>query len=585
MRRQTCWSLLLCILGIGIVTQSAFAREGGPVLSDFQVFHGQRVWMDPDGNTQLATIAARSGKWSWQPGSTLSLGYQEAPVWLRYDIKVRGNDPAPFYMELGSAHLDKVEFYLTRLQQGTLKILRYQIAGDLVPENQIHLSHRFPLFELAVNQPGEYQVFIRLKTTGAVIFPVKFKKPEALFTEEMRYQALYGLFFGVMFVLAFYNGMVWAFIRERAYFYNMAFIASSMLYQASMTGFGQFYLWGGNSWMHQKSYLIGVLLSIYFAGRFAIRFLDLRNRLPLLEKVTFYLLHGFVILLIPVVFLPELQVIDLVYVLEMMVCVYSVVVMVQQCLVGNYWARYLLAGWSILILGTLAFVASRIGWFPFTPEIEYIHTTGLALGNLVVTTALAARIQKERVGRQEAVARAVSLEHATLTDALTGIGNRRYLDNQFPSLVRQCYQHRTSLAVLVVDADYFKKINDRFGHLAGDQCLRKLADILRKFARRDLDVLVRYGGEEFVLVLPVSDLNGSLSVAEDIRRGVSAGRIILGGKPLRLTVSIGLYVCVPDTRTTPEGMMQKADQALYLAKKNGRNRVEVHSDEYSVVNA
>ena len=624
MSSRSFWGLVFSLVGIFIIFPCLSYGDSSRSAPLFRVADGYSYWIDTRQNADaISRVALQSRSWVHRPHASVNLGYQQQPVWLRFDVKAFHPQNIQLLMELGSSHLDQVEFYLTQIQDGAVSVLSSRVTGDQLGNSNALLKHRFPLFATNLRQPGDYQVFVRVSTTSSIIFPVDFKRPEAFFPEEAKIQVFYGLFFGMMFVLAFYNGMVWAFLRERAYLYNMAFIVFAMLYQSTINGFGSFYLWQNNAAINQKAYMVGTLLTMYFAGRFAIRFLDLRSRLPRLERFTFYFLQIFLFMLVPALLLPEHRVVGIIYFLETSVCFYAIAVLVHQCLTGNYWARYLLAGWSILILGALSFVASRIAWIEYTPAIEYLHAAGFSFGNLLVTSALAARIQKERIGKHLALEKALhlaqevtqltlekeqmeasareelewrveqktetlnlmlrqlqssnkKLEHATITDSLTGIGNRRFLDASFQGVIDQCQLHRTSLGVLVIDADYFKRVNDMHGHLVGDRCLQHIASILQRSARRNLDLLVRYGGEEFILVLPATDSNGVLTIAEEIRQSIESDSLSIQGKEIRLTVSVGVHVSVPDATDDAESLLLKADEALYTAKRKGRNRVEVY---------
>ncbi len=164
-----------------------------------------------------------------------------------------------------------------------------------------------------------------------------------------------------------------------------------------------------------------------------------------------------------------------------------------------------------------------------------------------------------------------ALEMALL-DALTGLYNQRYLASHLSGLVEQ--SQGRPLAVLMVDADHFKRVNDQFGHAVGDRALRLIADTLRANTRA-FDSLARYGGEEFVVVMPGTDLADARMVADRLRDAVqNAVMEATPGVPVPLTVSIGIG-CTFGEMITPEELLHRADTALYAAKRGGRNRVEL----------
>jgi diguanylate cyclase (GGDEF)-like protein len=173
-----------------------------------------------------------------------------------------------------------------------------------------------------------------------------------------------------------------------------------------------------------------------------------------------------------------------------------------------------------------------------------------------------------------------------LTDPLTQLHNRRYLDRRLEEELARANRYKQPLSCLFVDADHFKQINDSHGHQVGDLVLRELACRISSQLRAS-DIATRYGGEEFALLLPQTSLEEALLLAERIRLEVAAHSISLGDdEAIRLTVSIGVSELLPMLGKTHhkklgQYLLADADQALYLAKANGRNRIEHLADEKS----
>lgn len=184
-----------------------------------------------------------------------------------------------------------------------------------------------------------------------------------------------------------------------------------------------------------------------------------------------------------------------------------------------------------------------------------------------------------------------SLRQVSLSDGLTGVANRRCLDE---TLRREWLRHarvatvgqrgadplhHTGLALLLIDIDAFKAYNDRYGHSAGDHCLRQVADAIRSATLRLTDLTARYGGEEFAVLLPDTDVEGAEKVARRIMGNIQALNIAHDDSPVapRVTVSLGIAHVGNETRMEAEALLQLADQALYQAKNQGRNRIMVHA--------
>jgi diguanylate cyclase (GGDEF)-like protein len=172
-----------------------------------------------------------------------------------------------------------------------------------------------------------------------------------------------------------------------------------------------------------------------------------------------------------------------------------------------------------------------------------------------------------RIQRAEAEAR-----QASLTDSLTGLWNRRFLHQRLDEEMARSRRHGTPLACVMLDIDHFKAINDTHGHATGDLVLRDVAAILRRHIRKS-DLAVRYGGEEFVLVLFSNNSENAGVVAERIRADVQNQNFGDSGSPLRVTISIGVCSFPDDSVTSSDDLMRRADAALYHAKEAGRNMV------------
>ena len=213
-----------------------------------------------------------------------------------------------------------------------------------------------------------------------------------------------------------------------------------------------------------------------------------------------------------------------------------------------------------------------------------LETANAALGEAkTAAEALSASLEVKVRERTEALETANrQLTELTVTDALTGLANRRHFDLALVEEWARAQRSGQPLALLMVDVDFFKPYNDHYGHQAGDDCLRRVAHFLRGAARRSGDLVARYGGEEFAVVAADTDLAAALSLAEAMRATVAAAAIPHAVTPVAggtATVSIGVAVTVPKFGETPERLLLRADAALYLAKSQGRNRV-AQPDEF-----
>ncbi len=180
-----------------------------------------------------------------------------------------------------------------------------------------------------------------------------------------------------------------------------------------------------------------------------------------------------------------------------------------------------------------------------------------------------------RASQRELEAKNLELVRLTQLDGLTGLSNRRHFDEFLAMEWRRARRSGEHLSLILFDIDHFKKYNDAYGHLQGDECLRTVAGIVKQNIRRPADLAARYGGEEFAVLLPETGLQGAVERAEHIRRAVESAALPHAGSETagHLTISLGVAGQVPAADASPQELIQEADQRLYEAKRGGRNRV------------
>ena len=202
----------------------------------------------------------------------------------------------------------------------------------------------------------------------------------------------------------------------------------------------------------------------------------------------------------------------------------------------------------------------------FTPEACEVFD---AIAAQVAGTIHLARVVRELENANR------KLQALSMQDGLTGIANRRQFDAALQTIWARLVKNSVPLALLMVDADWFKALNDSAGHLHGDECLRALARLCAGCLRDDNDLVARFGGEEFVLLLPGRDLEAAVAVAEALRQAVERERFEHPASPIapHVTVSIGASATWPSEGGDPEGLLLAADRAMYAAKARGRNCV------------
>jgi diguanylate cyclase (GGDEF)-like protein len=224
---------------------------------------------------------------------------------------------------------------------------------------------------------------------------------------------------------------------------------------------------------------------------------------------------------------------------------------------------------NVFMVGALGLALAHAGW-PAADAVYYLTV-------LVITSAVGAFVYQgvERQSRTSFLERGL-LSEMVARDGLTGLKNRGAFDDDYERLWQQAMRERRALALLLIDVDHFKAYNDRYGHQAGDHALRRVAQVVQRFARRPLDIAARYGGEEFLLALYDLGAEHVREIAEELRESVQMLGIQHDDSPEGVvTASIGVSIVSPRSGRSPEGAVQLADEALYGAKRAGRNGIRL----------
>jgi diguanylate cyclase (GGDEF)-like protein len=231
-------------------------------------------------------------------------------------------------------------------------------------------------------------------------------------------------------------------------------------------------------------------------------------------------------------------------------------------------------------------VCRRLKADPATRDIPVIFVTsrdnvedetrGLEVGAVdFITKPVSPPVVRARVRTHVALKRQADLLRSlAFNDGLTGVANRRWFDERLQLEWLRCRRNRQPLALILIDLDHFKAYNDHYGHQAGDDCLRAVAQAMRARLGRPGDLLARYGGEEFVCLLPETPLEGARRKADDLGQVVEALQIAhaCATTASHVTISRGVAATVPSVDQSPAELVQRADEMLYAAKRSGRNR-------------
>ena len=408
-----------------------------------------------------------------------------------------------------------------------------------------------------------------------------------------------GIYYGIMVGLFFYNLILFLSIRDRTFLLYVIYVALFSVAQFCLNGLAFQYWWPNSPDWGNAALLVAMSLGMISMLAFTGSFLGLKHRYPAAYR-TFWLIAAVlsvVTLLIPVVGYRRTIEIETAHVFVIALAILMAAVKVY--LDGYKPARNFLLAWSMLLIGVVVYAAVSFGALPKMFITEYGIQIGSAAEMILLSFALAyrinllrdenSRIQREahdqletRVAERTAELDVAlselqsvnrTLQDFSLRDGLTGVYNRRHFDQDISATVERARARGEPVSLLMADLDHFKQINDRYGHDIGDDCLRAVARCLGAQLRDQAEYVVRFGGEEFVLVLPGADAAAALQRGEQVRAAVAelcAHPEVAG---LACTISVGVSSMDPGSTLTCTDLLRNSDRALYEAKRQGRNRV------------
>lgn len=585
------WAHAACRLAPGEPVSVAACAGGGHVELDQAV----RLRPAQPGETPAAVLRLPASAWSAGTGASANLGIGAAPHWLEARVVNDGAHARNLLLDVGNPTLDRLELHVV---VGERVVARFT-AGDHLPFSARPVAHRHFVFPLELPAGAEARLLLRVDSGGAMQVPLKLWEPPAFLNNEQQALGVHALFAGVMLAMVVYNGFIYLSMRDRTYLWyalSMLAVTGTVL---SLKGLLAQFLWPGMPALNDVALLVCIFANLAFATLFADRFLALR-RLPRAVSAWFRTLAAAgVVGLVLAPWLPYVQTARVAGLLVMVGAASGISVGIYLWWRGEVLARFYTVAWFMFLAGTVLVTLNKMGLLPPLGPVLHAMQAGAAAEALLLSFALAYRFTQERRERFRAQRKLIQvqsranavleqrvrertealqeanrrLQEANSLDGLTQVRNRQFFDDMLALEWQRARRAGSQLCLLMVDGDHFKRINDQHGHLAGDACLRHLAQIYQAGLQRSGDFVARYGGEEFAILLPHADLDSAARLAQRIRQRVEATPLAWEGKHIAFTISIGVAGCVPPDGQDASWLIKQADLALYEAKRQGRNRV------------
>ncbi|OEC33382.1 diguanylate cyclase (GGDEF) domain-containing protein [Pseudomonas cuatrocienegasensis] len=585
------WTLALgCLLGLlgALLTNPAQADTRLDERTAAVPLYGHVDYLlDPRDEWALDDVLDASAP--WRPSSErrdLGFGYVSGPVWLRMRVVSHAQTTHSWRLELDYASLDDVRLYDVGADG-----VRESQGGDTLPYAQRSISHRTPVFEITL-APGERRtLYLRVSSQGSMTLSGSLMNLADFERHSQVSYIAHALYCGVLVALGLYNLLLFLALRERPYLNYVLFMIAFAFSVLSLNGLGAQYVWPQAVPWSNRILPISLTLAALLAMIFARSFLDTRQWLPRLDRVLIALSCAAALALLGTMLLPvqnALQTMSLTGLLVTLTLLISSFVCVGYKVPG---ARLFALAWMMLLSGAVLLALRNFALIPSNFMTLYAMQIGSGLEMILLSFALAARFNElkrqkeaalqlnEKVLAQRVAERTEALETANrrlrdmaLQDPLTGLANRTALQQQLEQALARSQRSGQLLAVMLIDLDGFKPINDQYGHAFGDRVLAQVAERLR-YALRESDLPARLGGDEFVLVCEtVLSPELATQLAQRVLQ-VLGESMSLEGQAISLGASIGIALSLGQEDATE--LIRRADAAMYRAKAAGRNRIEL----------
>lgn len=600
----------LCFLILSLLAQ----REGDTNGSDSGHINSLLFLEDPTAALTASAVALRNHLFVRSLKNSLNFGLSDSAYWVWLTLAPAKVDNHSLRVELGYPHLDELDVY--RMEEG-VPVKQYQV-GDLFPFAVRPIKDR--TFVLPVDfdaNSNNAELLFRVKSKGSIQLPIRVKTDQQYQLDDRNEQLMLGFYYGILLGVLAYNLLLAIGTREPVYGYYCAYAVFLALFQLSQNGLAFEYLWGNHANWHQVSIPFFASMALLFCTRFTQLFLNIsRNNWPGLNIGYWMVMAVFASLAISSFVVDRALVITLVSVAVSLAGIFMISTAYAIYLKGDDNAFFYLLAWTILLFGIVIYATKTLGLVPETFVTEYLVQIGSAIEMVLLSYALADRFNRlrnenvrfnaeakatleSRVEQRTQELRQAILQFEAANDQLhslsqrdpmTGLYNRRYFNEVLHTLNGKMASQSKPLALLMIDIDHFKTINDTRGHLTGDEVICKVAESIQTVIHDDACVSVRFGGEEFVVLLPDYDQHQCLMVAEDLRATVEShcfssevtdDNLNCGENQIsaavsgyfKITISIGIAVGVPRLSVDQTGLelLDQADQALYAAKASGRN--------------
>lgn len=561
----------------------------------------------------------------WQTTRTanLNFGYTADFLWLRFQLVNQTDAPQKLYLLAEFPRLDELTLY--RVNGHNLE--EVNTIGDKHALAVRPLKDFELVFPIQLEAKQSRWIYLKAKTDGTMSLPLSIWQAERFLEHKTRLSLSAGLMLGLLLASAVILISLYVMTRKGYFLMGGLFNLCAWLMLIAVFGLAYRYISDNFQWLSNGLIPASAIVCCIFINLISVKVLGTKQ----LGKFIFVLLRLFVVLsvvtllvslwldygnalmlasCISAVHLSVLFLATLLLKFKYHLPVYKLAGSQLALLLGSYFNLSIIFGANvntlsqIVLFGLCQIVATSLLSFVLIERfiIERDNKVSRQQTELAKAKAneelqsetirikdayqeeLEANIQ-ERTFELEIALRELQdknreLEELNTQDALTGVRNRRYFDKKITMEYRRSRREQTLLSILMLDIDHFKNVNDSYGHLVGDEAIKFVADTIVQQLKRPSDIICRYGGEEFAVLLPNTDPPGALLVAEEIRQAICAKALNTSAGEIKITISCGVFSAIASAQIDPHQYTDNADKALYQAKQAGRNCVVLAENSY-----
>lgn len=598
--------LLLLLLGL-LGTQASAAilltqdSSGMPLNDDIELLE------DIGGQLSINDMADPAIQQRFQPANGLAtVGHSRNPWWVKVSLQRSAEAPAQWWLENAGITIYRLQLYLPDGQGGWAE--RQSGVGTDYASGRDY-PYRRMLFKLPELNNEPLTLYFRSYDPAGNSFPLKIWQLLDLEQQASHENIGFGLVYGVIFALLLYNLFILIALRDRAYLWYVLATACVLVFILSMTGHGFQYLWPSSAvpfWLDRIT--LPALWGI-FVIRFTQELLYTRQGLRWPHRILSLgaLCYGAAILVNVAGYRAEAAL--MIALTPIFSVTMALLCAAVRCYQGFIPARFYLLGYGTVLASTAVLVMRAAGLIQPSNFTAYLFPIAVAAETILFSFALAYRIQILKQEKADAILQAdleksarlsmiqanadelqravtertaelattnerlkqreLELQHAAFQDPLTELPNRRYLVERCEAALAHAKRHNESVALLLIDLDHFKPINDRFGHDAGDLMLQTIAQRLREHVRGG-DAVARLGGDEFAVLISGSDAQCYAQEIAERLLAELAQPVLYGAERLSVTISIGAAL-YPQHACNFSSLYKASDEMLYKVKEHGRS--------------